>query len=228
LGLEQVRFADGQALRLVFSEAVVVGGADPAAFRLSLGVKDGGSTVYYGLDYEGLEYDTDGPVSDGDPSGASASASGDDGYGTTYYDPTADDGYDTGYDPSADGGYEDGGYAAPGPRDSFTRPIPTTAIADLGITAVRAVDGKSSEVDLVLAGSIHDTAACEAVAEFVADGSKAGIFLHHRSGSRSIEDAAGNQLAPIAAHWVDASAKAYVEVTGDFSNLDPNLPIPCP
>jgi hypothetical protein len=225
--LEQVRFADAQTLRLVFSEAVVVGQADPAAFRLSLGIKDEGSTVYYALDYDELAADTDGPVSDSDPSAGSASASasgGTDGGDSTtgYHDPTG--GYDSGYDPSADDGY----YALPAPADSLALPIPTLPISDLGITSVRGVDGKPSEVDLVLAGAVSDTPACDALAEHTVDGSKAGIFLHHRSGTGTIEDAAGNPLAAIAAHWVDASAKAYVEVAGDFPNLDPYLPIPCP
>jgi hypothetical protein len=228
--LESVRFGDPQTLRLVFSEAVVVGDANSAAFRLSVGAKDEGSTVYYGVAYDMTGVATGGPVSDSDPSAASASASvsaGDDGYGTTYYG-TADDGYDSGYDPSADGGYDDEGYAQPGSRDRFTRPIPSDGIADLAITSVRPVDGKDNEVDLVLAGPITDTDACEAVAEFVAEGMKAGIFLHHSDGVATIEDADGHRLAAIAKHWVDAMDKAYVEVQDDFPALDPYLPIPCP
>jgi hypothetical protein len=228
--LESVRFGDAQTLRLVFSEAVVVGDANPAAFRLSIGAKDEGSTVYYGVAYDMTGAATGGPVSDSDPSAASASASasaGDDGDGTTYYG-TADDGYDSGYDPSADGGYEDEGYAQPGPPDGLTRPIPSVEIADLAITSVRAVDGKDREVDLVLAGPITDTDACETVAEFVAEGMKAGIFLHHSDAVATIEDTDGRRLAAIAKHWVGAMDKAYVEVQGDFPTLDPYLPIPCP
>ncbi len=229
--LEEVRFGDPQTLRLVFSEAVVVGDANPAAFRLSVGAKDDTSTVYYGVAYDELGVATGGPVSDSDPTDASASASasasaGDDG-GTTYYG-TADDGYDSGYDPSADGGYDDEGYAQPGPRDRFTRPIPPLRVADLGIAGVRAVDGKPTEVDLPLASAITGTPACDAVAEFVAEGVKAGIFLHHSDAVATIEDEDGERLASIGKHWVDKSDRPYTEVQGDFPNLDPYLPIPCP
>lgn len=225
--LESVRFGDPSTLRLVFSEAVVVGEANPAAFRLSVGAKDDGTTIYYGVAYDEIGVATGGPVSDSDPTNASATASaGDDDGGTTYYGD--DDGYDSGYDPSADDGYDEYGYAHPGTPDRFTARIPPLHAVDLAIIGVRAVDGESNEVDLPLATAITDTPACGAVADFVAEGLKAGVFLHHSDAVATIEDADGNRLAAIGKHWVDAMDEVYVEVQGDFPALDPYLPIPCP
>ncbi len=233
--------ADASSLRLTFSEAMVVGQADPSAFRLSLAVKDEGSTVYYALAYEGLSYDTDGPISDGDPSAASvggsasASATGSGtatGSSSDSYDPTYTTNATYGPDPDSGGyeagGYEEGGYARPGVPDSLARPIPTRFVSDLGITAVRAVEGDAKQLELVLAGPLAGTPACDALPELAAGGGKAGIFVHHREGSGSPTDEAGNALPSIGAHWVDAASKAYVELQGDFPNLDPYLPIACP
>jgi len=226
---------DASSIRLTFSEAMVVGQADPSAFRLSLAVKDEGSTVYYALAYDGLSYDTDGPISDGDPSAASVSGSASasaTGSSSDSYDPTYTTNATYGPDPDSGGyeagGYEEGGYARPGVPDSLAWPIPTRFVSDLGITAVRAVEGETNQLELVLAGPLAGTPACDALPELVADGGKAGIFVHHREGSGSPTDAAGNALPSIGAHWVDALAKEYVELQGDFPNLDPYLPIACP
>jgi hypothetical protein len=237
--LQAAAVGDASSIRLTFSEKMVVGSANPAAFRLSLAVKDTQSTVYYALAYDGLSYDSDdGPISDGDPSAAtnasmsgSATATGG-GESTTYssttytsngtYDPTNPD--PTGYD---DGGYE-GGYAIPGAPDDLRRPIPTRFISDLGITSVRAVDGQPNQIELVLAGPLADTPACDLLPELAADSGKAGIFVHHKEGPASPTDAADNTPADLAAHWVDASSKAYVEIRGDFPNMNPYLPINCP
>lgn len=237
--LTSIAHAAPTTLRLSFSEAVVVGEADASAFRLSLAVKDAQSTVYYALEYAGLEQDTDGPISDGDPSAASASASGgsdagssdggsSDG-GSTYggtYDPTSDPTdptTDPTYDPSADGG----GYASPAAPDRFTRSIPTLAIDDLSITAVRVAADDPKVVEITLGAPLGDSTACAVLQDFTADGSKAGIFLHHRQGSASPRDAAGNAMADLAAHWVVASSRDYVELQGDFPSMNPYLPIPC-
>lgn len=241
--LTAIAHAAPTTLRLSFSEAVVVGQADPAAFRLSLAVKDAQSTVYYALEYAGLEEDTDGPISDGDPSAASASAGTSDSAGTdggsadggssdggsTYggtYDPTSDPTDPTAdptYDPSADGG----GYAIPSAPDRFTRSIPTLAIDDVSITGVHVAADDPTVVELTLAAPLGDSIACEVLQDFTADGTKAGIFLHHRQGSGSPRDAAGNAMADLAAHWVVASSRDYVELQGDFPTMDPYLPIPC-
>src|SRR5262249_31400000 len=70
--LEAAAVGDAHSIRRTFSEKVVVGSANPVAFRLSLAVKDAQSTVYYALAYDGLSYDSDdGPISDADPSAAS-------------------------------------------------------------------------------------------------------------------------------------------------------------
>lgn len=238
--LQAAAIGDASSIRLTFSEKVVVGSANPVAFRLSLAVKDEQSTVYYALAYDGLSYDTDdGPISDADPSAASnggsmsgtATATGG-SESTTYtsttytsngtYDPTNPD--PTGYDA---GGYE-GGYAIPGAPDDLRRPIPTRFISDLGITDIRAVDGQPNQVDLVLAGPLAGTPACAALPELVADTGKAGIFVHHEESPGSPTDEAGNALGDLAKHWVDASDKAYVELQGDFPNMNPYLPISCP
>lgn len=34
-------------------------------------------------------------------------------------------------------------------------------------------------------------------------------------------------MADLAAHWVVASSRDYVELQGDFPNMNPYLPIPC-
>jgi hypothetical protein len=237
--LQQAARSDAQTIQLTFSEAMVVGQADPAAFRLSLGVKDAGSTVYYALAYDGLGYDSDGPISDGDPSVGSgntdtnATGGASDSGGSDTYDPTyttqatygeagpTDDGYQ-------DGGYEGGAYASPSSPGSLALPIPSRFVSDLGITGVRVVEGDAKQIELTLAGALGDSVACDALPELLADSGKAGIFVHHRAGTGSPTDAAGNAMPDLGAHWVTAIDKAYVEVPGDFPNLDPYLPIACP
>jgi hypothetical protein len=173
-------FTDAQTLRLTFSEPMAnPGTVDTQAFRLSIGVRDVGSTVYYALDYDGLYDDSvgsddGGPISDGDPTadptlgdptGATSDAtSGDPTDTTTGPDPTGG-GYDSGPDP--DGGYE-GGYAEPGGENpgSFTRPIPTLPISDLDVTAIAAVASDARQIDLTLATPVGDTFACDALVEF--------------------------------------------------------------
>jgi hypothetical protein len=216
-------FTDAQTLRLTFSEPMAnPGTVDTQAFRLSIGVRDVGSTVYYALDYDGLYDDSvgsddGGPISDGDPTadptlgdptGATSDAtSGDPTDTTTGPDPTGG-GYDSGPDP--DGGYE-GGYAEPGGENpgSFTRPIPTLPISDLDVTAIAAVASDARQIDLTLATPVGDTFACDALVEFAAESLKSGIFVHYKPGANPIADAAGNPVAPVGSHWVDARAKAY-------------------
>ncbi|MBC8071257.1 MAG: hypothetical protein IAG13_23230 [Deltaproteobacteria bacterium] len=220
---------DAQTIRLTFSESMVVGEADPSVFRLSLGIKDSSSTVYYGLDYDVLGYDSYGPVSDGDPSAGSAgtTAPGDssDSDDPTY---TSYSTYGEGSSDPGEGGYEDEGYARPAMPDALRLPIPTRFVSDLGITAVRSVDGEPTQIELALANPLGDSPACAALAELTAGGDKAGIFVHHRAGGGSPTDRAGNPMPDLGAHWVAAIAQPYIELQGDFPNLDPYLPIACP
>jgi hypothetical protein len=231
--LRLVARGGAQTIRLTFSEAMVVGEADPAAFRLSLGIEDEGSTVYYALAYDGLVYGSDGPVSDGDPSAgpatATSPASSSDGYDPTY---TSQATYgEEGPEPSGggyEGGYEDDGYAIPAMPSALALPIPIRFVSDLGITAVRTVDGEPTQLELELASPLGDSPACDALAELTAGGGKGGIFVHHRAGEGSPTDRAGNPMPDVGAHWVVAIAQPYVELQGDFPNLDPYLPIACP
>jgi len=247
-------FTDASTIRLTFSEPI----ADPSAvntdaFRLSIGVKDVASTVYYALDYDGLYVDDDsggdeGPITDGDPTADPTivdptDATGDD----TTSDPTTDattddptdpsgdtydpsDSYDPTTDPTADpSGYEEGGYVTPTaalPGD-LTRPIPTHTFADLDIASV-VLAADSKQIELRLAAPVTDTFACDALADLAAESTKLGIFVHYKPGSTTITDTAGNPLAAIAPHWVDARANAYAELQGDFPHLNPYLPIACP
>lgn len=239
-------FTDAQTIRLTFSEPMAnPGTVDTQAFRLSIGVRDVSSTVYYGLDYDGFDDygGTDGseggPISDGDPTldpTDPTDATDTDATGTDPTDPsdtTADPTADPTYDPS-DGGYEEGGYeggyAGPSetPIDGFTRPIPPLAIQDLDVASIAAVSGDATNVDLKLAASVRDTGACTALAYFTNEGLKSGLFVHYRPGATPLADAAENPLAAIGPQWVDARAESYLEFQGDFPNLNPYLPIPCP
>jgi hypothetical protein len=80
----------------------------------------------------------------------------------------------------------------------------------------------------VLSGPLADSLACDAYPDLVAESGKVGIFVHHKSGPASPTDKAGNAPADLASHWVDAFDKAYVELQGDFPNMNPYLPIACP
>lgn len=251
--LQAAAFRDARTIRLTFSEPV----ADPSAvntqaFRLSIGVRDVSSTVYYGVDYDFGEdtgyADDGGPLTDGDPTAdptiadptdtgdptvsdsSDSSDPTDDPTEDPTDDPTEDPTYDPSYDPTddPDSGYE-GGYADPSEAPALTdRPIPPVHVADLDVMSIAAVAGADNQVDLVLAGPITDTSACEAIASLAADSPKVGLFLHYKPGTTPVADPAGNPLAAIGAHWVDGRANAYAELQGDFPRLDPYLPIPCP
>lgn len=242
-------FSDASTIRLTFSEPV----ADPSAvktdaFRLSIGVKDVESTIYYALDYEGLYDDSattggdGGPITDGDPTAdptivdPTDPTTGDPTDATT--DPTADpsetydpsDSYDpTGGYEAGEGGYDDG-YVEPGSDrpGGFTQPIPPLAIMDLDIASIAAVSADDKQIDLKLALPVTDTYACDALADLAAEATKLGIFVHYKPGGTAITDTAGNPLAAIAPHWIDKRSSAYTELQGDFPHLDPYLPIPCP
>lgn len=240
-------FTDAQTIRLTFSEPMAKPGAvDTQAFRLSIGVRDVASTIYYALDYDGVyDYgdtggsDDGGPISDGDPTADPTLGDPTDATSIDPTDPTTEpdptDTYDPtggGYDdsnPDPDGGYE-GGYVEPGVDNpgSFTRPIPTLAINDLDVTAVLAVASDARQIDLTLAVPVTDTFACDVLVELAADSVKSGIFVHYKPGPNPIADDAGNPLASLGSHWVDARASAYLELRGDFPHLNPYLPIPCP
>ena len=194
--------ADGDTISLTFTEALAApDGVQPALFRLSLGVFAENSTTYYALAFD-FGYGTTGY--------------GDTGYGGT--------GYATGY---GDTGYTTYPAHVDHPR-RLARPIPTPlAIDDIGVSAVHA-GADATRVELDLASDLAGSRACMALAESRAAGEKSGLFVHYRSAANGLQDPDGNTVGSLAQHWVDADAQSYVDIAGDFPNMDPYLPIDCP
>lgn len=195
-------FADGDTISLTFTEALASpDGVDPASFRLSLAIFYGQSTTYYGLAYDFGYTDT--------------------GYTDTGY---TDTGYGTGY---GDSGYGTG-YAHPDHAGRLARPIPPPLhVDDVAVTSVHA-GADATKIELDLATALTGSDACTALSEARAAGEKSGIFVHYRSAANGLQDPEGHTVASLAQHWVDAASMGYVEIMGDFPNMDPYLPIDCP
>ena len=96
-------------------------------------------------------------------------------------------------------------------------------------------DGDRFEVDLLAPGnmatdvSLHFAVPLDPVLCEYFEGYPDALFVHFAPGPIPVRSADGELLAAIGPQWVDhVGPIPFMSVDGEFPNLDPRVPIPCP
>ncbi len=97
------------------------------------------------------------------------------------------------------------------------------------INAVSITQSTSSSDRLLLALDAPVTGQiCGVVDRFQDQWTSAGLFLHYSNNGPPVLDTQGEQLAPIAEHWVLPPQRDYAYERGYFPSMIPIIPIDCP